>query len=449
MDGVRFSTTDSILLGSVLFFMQIYIYPISSIPFRKTLSVVLFSGMIFFAPQQVSAITPDTLTVQAADYSETIDASALTALLHLETHLTYFPSYTSEIEDTSFCPTEDFFCQFSLSRAFSHHLKTETTYTPDTEALKRFIAHLREKVNQDPVDVRFTVSDGQVIVAESERTGRHLNEEKSLILLRNALQNTTKKSVTVTLETTITEPKLVATDRERLGLKELVGEGTTNFSGSTKNRIYNIKRALEQFQNIVIAPNEEFSFIKYLGEVDGEHGYLPELVIKNNQTTPEFGGGICQVSSTVFRTAIYSGMKITARRNHAYPVHYYAPYGMDATVYIPKPDLTFVNNTPGAILVQSSIEGTKLTFRFYGTNDKRNVVVDGPHILEHNPDGSMKTVFTQEVNTAEGENFIRDSFWSNYKSPSLYPLPGQEQVLVTKPNGWSEREWTAYKKIHP
>ncbi|MEI8096612.1 MAG: VanW family protein, partial [Candidatus Moraniibacteriota bacterium] len=253
----------------------------------------------------------------------------------------------------------------------------------------------------------------------------------------------------ISLPTEVTAPKLMTSDRERLGLKELVGEGRTNFAGSPKNRVYNINRALEQFQNIIIAPNEEFSFVKYLGDVDGEHGYLPELVIKNNETIPEFGGGICQVSSTVFRAAIYSGMKITARRNHAYPVRYYTPYGMDATVYVPKPDLTFINNTPGAVLVQSTVEGSNLTFRFYGTKDGRTVTIDGPHILERGLDGSMKTVFSQEVNNANGENFIRDSFWSNYKSPSLFPHPGQEPNLTTKPKGWSEKEWVAYKKIHP
>lgn len=411
--------------------------------------IVLFLSITLAVPYKASAITPETLTLTADDYTETLDASALTGLMHLDTRITYFPSYRSEIEDISFCPTQKLFCEFSLSRTFTSYLKVTTKSTPDTEASKKFIADLSEKVNRDPVDVQFSVTDGQVVIAEPERMGRRLDAEQSLALLTNALQNATSESVTVKLVTVAEEPKLVAADRERLGLKELIGEGSTNFSGSSKSRIYNIKRSLEQFQNLVIAPNEEFSFIKYLGDVDGENGYLPELVIKNNQTTPEFGGGICQVSSTVFRAAIYSGMKITARRNHAYPVHYYAPYGMDATVYVPKPDLTFVNNTPGAILVQSSIEGTKLTFRFYGTSDRRTIKVDGPHILEHNPDGSMKTVFTQEVNTAEGENFIRDSFWSNYKSPSLYPLPGKEQILVTKPNGWSEREWSAYKKIHP
>ncbi len=390
-----------------------------------------------------------TLTLQAGNYTETLSATDISRFTRLDTRVTYSPSVRSEIQNTSFCPTEQPFCTFSLSRSRRHHLRTATMSTIDTGAIGAFVREFAAKVVRDPIDVKFAVSDDRVIVAEPEQAGYRLKEAESIILLTHVLETAEAKTARITLPVEITQPKLVASDRERLGLKELVGEGRTNFRGSPKNRIYNIKRSLEQFQNVIIAPGEEFSFVDYLGEVDGEHGYLPELVIKNNQTTPEFGGGICQVSTTVFRAAIYSGLKITQRRQHAYPVKYYAPIGMDATIYIPKPDLAFVNNTPGAILIQSTIEGTELAFRFYGTKDGRVVSVDGPHILQSNPDGSMKTVFSQLVTDASGNNLINDSFWSNYKSPSLFPHPGDDPIYTTKPKGWSEKQWNDYKKIHP
>ncbi|MFZ2187573.1 MAG: VanW family protein [Candidatus Moraniibacteriota bacterium] len=428
--------------------MKTPFFSLSKLFAPQVLIMVVFGGSLF-SPHSASAMTPAAIVLQAGDYAETIASPRISSFMHLKTRIGHSPISRSEIEDPAFCPTDKLFCAFSLSRSFLHHLHTTAISTPDTEAIKTFVADLAEKVIQDPVDVRFAVADGRVIVATPEKMGRRLKEEESRALLMRVLENSDTESIKISLPTEITAPKLVASDRERLGLKELIGEGHTNFAGSPKNRIYNIKRALEQFQNIIIAPNEEFSFVKYLGDVDGEHGYLPELVIKNNQTTPEFGGGICQVSTTVFRAAIYSGMKITQRRNHAYPVRYYTPYGMDATVYIPKPDMDFINNTPGAILMQSTIEGTELTFRFYGTKDGRTVTVDGPHILASNPDGSMKTVFSQLVTDAVGTSIINDSFWSNYKSPSLFPHPGQEPVLTTKPKGWSDKEWATYKKIHP
>jgi vancomycin resistance protein YoaR len=311
------------------------------------------------------------------------------------------------------------------------------------------VSDLTERVTRDSENATFSADEnGAIIVTKQEQPGLKLDEKASVQLIADRIRSEDSNTTDITLAVETVQPTIVASDRDRLGLKELVGQGKTNFKGSTKNRIYNINRALQQFQGALIAPGETFSFVTVLGEVDGEHGYLPELVIKDNQTLPEFGGGICQVSTTAFRAAINTGLKIVERRNHAYPVHYYYPYGMDATVYVPKPDLRFTNNTPGYILMQSSISGTELTFNFFGSKDGRTVKIDGPHILESNPDGSMKTVFSQLVTDASGEEIVKDSFWSNYKSPSLFPHPGEE-IIKEKPAGWSKREWDNYKKIHP
>jgi vancomycin resistance protein YoaR len=421
---------------------------------RSFLLLGLAGGLFSFSPTAYGASDRGPLSIEiiAGDYRQTLTTSDFASWFQTDTRLVAGSAFRSEIEDTTYCPTDALYCVFSLSRSTKERMAIRSVKTVHEENIRSFVSALAPQINQEPKDAIFGVgSENQIIVSEPEKVGRLLNEEESAdLILRTLLgENMSNLSLSLTLPTEVATPTIVSTDRERLGLKELVGEGKTNFKGSPKNRIYNINRALQQFQNVLIAPGQEFSFVDYLGEVDGEHGYLPELVIKNNQTTPEFGGGICQVSSTVFRAAIYSGLKITERRNHAYPVQYYKPYGMDATIYIPKPDLKFTNNTPGYILMQPTVDGYDLTFRFFGTRDGRTVNVDGPHILESNPDGSMKTVFTQEVNNGEGQNFIRDSFWSNYKSPSLFPHPGDEPVYTTKPKDWSEKQWKEYKAIHP
>ncbi len=415
-----------------------------------------FSGALFPFPFTTSSAlaadnVPLSIKIIAGDYTETLAAPDFSSWFRLETALSVNPSQKrSEIQNTTYCPEKLWYCEFSFSRFSRERITVSLVRVTEEDTIKSFIAGLGARVNQEPSDALFGIGDNnQITVAVEEKLGRRLEEKESVAIILRALlaENTNNLSLSLELPTETIKPAISGSDRERLGLKELVGEGRTNFKGSPKNRVYNIKRALEQFQNVIIAPGEEFSFVDALGEVDGEHGYLPELVIKNNQTMPEFGGGICQVSTTVFRAAIYSGLKLTERRNHAYPVQYYKPYGMDATIYIPKPDLKFVNNTPGYILIQSIIEGDNLTFRFFGTKDGRVVSVDGPHILERGDDGSMKTVFTQEVNDSNGKNFIRDSFWSNYKSPALFPHPGQEPVYTSKPAGWSEKQWKEYKDL--
>ncbi|HWQ59916.1 MAG TPA: VanW family protein [Candidatus Fimivivens sp.] len=379
------------------------------------------------------------LSVIADGFSETVPTTTLSTFSTTETVLIPRSLIRSEIEDTDTCDAP-MLCLWTVPlRARETTLAVSTARKIDSAAIAKYVSTLPTRVNRAPSDPKFgETPDKAITLLGPAKDGLTLDESAAVPAIRDAIAN---GAGTVTLPTKTVPPSIDTTDPSELGLTGVVAEATTNFRGSPKNRIFNINRALQQFQGVLIAPDEEFSFVKHLGEVDGDHGYLPELVIKENKTEPEFGGGICQVSTTVFRAAINAGMKITARRNHAYPVSYYKPYGMDATVYVPKPDLRFVNNTPGHILVFSSIEGTALTFRFYGTPDGRQVAIDGPHILESNPDGSMKTTFGQKVTDASGNVIIDDTFASNYKSPSLFPHP---QDYTEKPDDWSKKQWKAY-----
>jgi len=207
-----------------------------------------------------------------------------------------------------------------------------------------------------------------------------------------------------------------------LGITALIGSGETNFAGSPASRIHNIRVGSNKFQGTLIAPGEEFSFNTLLGEVTAKEGYLPELVIKKGETVPEYGGGLCQVSTTFFRAAVRSGLEITQRYNHSYPVVYYGIPGFDATIYPPSPDLRFLNNTENHILIQYRIEGTKLAWDIYGTDDGRTVELDGPHVYDKKPDGSMKAWLTQKLFDEGGELAYEKTFYSNYKSPELYPI---------------------------
>ena len=418
--------------------------------------------VLWLAPSPVSAAPsttedisrnpiPQEIQLKINDVSTTLSSTTLSSWFSIQSRLTFHPNTTTEIENIRLCPLSDGFCDFALSRHIRQTIKREITPLFDEESIRKTLGQIDSTVGKDAIDAKFSVDEnGRVTTFSEGQEGLHIDADKSVHVITEALRNQSgEKSLSITLPTISIKPNVQSTDASKLGVTELIGEGRSNFAGSPKNRIHNFTHALEQFNGFLIAPKEEFSFVKILGPVDGEHGYLPELVIKQNKTEPEFGGGICQASSTVFRAAIYSGLQITARRNHAYPVRYYTPYGMDATVYIPKPDLRFINNTPGHILIQTSIEGKEVVVRFYGTKDGRTVEVDGPHILESNPDGSMKTVFTQKVTDTQGNVIINDGFKSNYASPNKYPHPGQEPVFTEKPDDWSKKQWEEYKKIHP
>lgn len=283
-------------------------------------------------------------------------------------------------------------------------------------------AYLSDKVSPN-VDIiatapRLAMSDGKITVVNPGTTGKILDITKAIDLIKQNISN-------ISIATQLNLPQkdaqpLTLEKLSEMGIDTLLTSGQSNFSGSTTSRIHNIKIGASKFDGMLIAPGGEFSFTTQIGIVDASTGYLPELVIKNNKTVPDYGGGLCQVSTTLFRAAVLSGLKITERHPHAYPVRYYDPQGFDATVYIPSPDLRFVNNTTGYILIQSRIEGKKLYFDVFGKDEGKEVKIIGPTITEKNPDGSMKTTLTQQV-WQSGTIISSQTFNSSYNSPSLYP----------------------------
>ncbi len=399
-------------------------------------------------PADILKKIPADLNLTAGETNYPLSQAEISLWLEEKNYLSYDSTYSSEIENINFCAfKKSFGCRLSFPYENQTHIKKSFFLEINRTSIENFVKDLARKVSKDPVDAKFQIEDGKVSVFSLSSPGIKLNEEKSTEILENYLlaQNF---STSPNLPIEKISPEVSSNSQNDLGISSLIGEGKSNFKGSPKNRIFNINVASNRFNGVLIKPGEEFSFVKILGEVDGEHGYLPELVIKKDKTEPEFGGGICQVSTTAFRAAINSGLEITARRNHAYPVSYYNPQGMDATVYVPRPDLRFINNTPGHILIQTKIEGTELVFDFYGTDDGRKTNVIGPKILERNPDGSMKATFTQQVFGKDGNMIREDVFNSAYDSPNKYPHPGSVTTLTEKPKDWSNNEWKKYKNEH-
>src|SRR5258708_895032 len=274
------------------------------------------------------------------------------------------------------------------------------------------INEIAAKINQSAHEARLTL-DGSKFAKEFDpgQNGQGLDA----YALRSALLSN-KTKISLPIITSFPGNKLA--DTNNLGIKELVAVGESNFTGSPKNRIHNITAGAGKFNGLLIDQGEEFSFNKYLGDVDGEHGFLPELVIKKSGVVPEFGGGLCQVSSTTFRAAMNAGIPITARRNHSFAVQYYSPQGTDATIYPGSQDLKFINNLTGTILIRTRIDGKKLYFEFYGTKDNRQISFEGPVQYDKKSDGSMKATWTRHV-TLNGQT-ADQTFNSVYQPPALF-----------------------------
>jgi len=422
----------------------------------KLPSIIIFASAAFFIsaePLRAQTKDPGMPNIPLAfeeDFDTTLEPEVYVEWIGFSFALEPAADKPSTLANPNFCAHA--LCSLETSRrnAFSKDIRREIHI--HSEPLQSYLENLQETSRIDPENARFEFDEesGRVRAFSPGRDGAEIaleaaRENLTKTLLSIAANPQETEAAALTLPSHIIPAKTHSEDAEAFGVTSLLGEGQSNFSGSSSDRIFNIRFASDKFHGTLIAPEEEFSFVDILGEVDEAHGWRPELVIRNNRTEPEYGGGICQVSTTLFRAAVHAGLRITMRQNHSYPVKYYQPIGFDASVYVPMPDLRFVNNTPNHLLVQREIDGNKLLFRLYGTDDGRRVTVTEPEVLERGEDGSMKTVFTQTVTNSGGETLIDKSFYSNYDNPKNYPKP-EDIDLSEKPKDWSKRQWEEYKK---
>lgn len=246
----------------------------------------------------------------------------------------------------------------------------------DPEAFNKFLAeNLAPQVNQELQDAKLTITDGRVSEFQAARAGRVINPEATLQSVNSEFVEGSSSKVSVSFK--VTQPKILTEDINQLGLKELIGVGVSSFTHSTKNRIHNITTGAKALNGLLIKPGEEFSLVEALGIIGAQSGYVPELVLKGNKIIPEYGGGLCQIGTTIFRAALASGLPITERQAHSLRLSYYEPAGFDAAIYGPHPDVRFINDTGNNILIQSKIEGETIKFEFWGTKDGRSMLFTG------------------------------------------------------------------------
>ena len=261
--------------------------------------------------------------------------------------------------------------------------------------LQEFLSQFKEQIEIQARDAKFEIKNGRVVEFQASQDGVKIDYDKTLYQLEYNLIDKQQDSSWIY---TVFEPAEINTsDINDLGVQEIVGIGKSNFRGSPANRIHNIKNGAVAINGLIIAPGEEFSVNGALGEISARTGYLPELVIKGNRTIAEYGGGLCQIGTTMFRLALDAGLEITERKPHAYRVIYYEPAGTDATIYPPHPDFRFINDTDSNLLLQTRVEGYDLIFEFWGKSDGRQVKVFDPTIWNISSPGPTKYIETEDL----------------------------------------------------
>lgn len=343
-------------------------------------------------------------------------------------------------------------------QAYLRGVTLEPSYHYSSEELETFFKPIAEKLKVEPVDALFKFEGGKVLAFRPSSDGQEVDiqelkreiEEKTLTIMYQARPQTIPLQIPIR----IVKPNVTTEKANNLGIKELIGQGTSLFQGSIINRVYNITLASSRINGILVAPGEIFSFNKALGDVSAFTGYKQAYVIQDGRTILGDGGGVCQVSTTLFRALLNTGLPIVERNAHSYRVGYYeqdSPPGFDATVFAPSVDLRFKNDTGNHILIQSVIDPTyyRLTFLLYGTKDGREVTISQPVITNQSkapeplyqddpnlPKNEVKqvdfaaagatTTFTRRV-SKEGKVITSDKFVSNFRPWRAVYLRGTKE----------------------
>jgi vancomycin resistance protein YoaR len=292
-----------------------------------------------------------------------------------------------------------------------------------------YVSNLASNVDQQAENAVISMTNGQPTAASPGQNGLQLDQSGSVAAIVAALAKPAATDRTLALTVKTITPAVTSDSLASLGIKDLISEGETWFPGSSYNRNVNIRVGASRFNDILIAPGETFSFNNTLGLVDAAHGYLPGLVILSDHEEVQYGGGLCQVATTAYRAALLAGLPIVARTNHSYAVSWYTtPYGVpgvDATIYLPSPDLKFTNDTGSYILIQTIMSGSTLKFDFYGTKTKTGQI-RGPYFVRgnNNPALPSQTVFYRDILDLGGQVTHTDTINTFYQSSTLFPITG-------------------------
>ncbi len=277
---------------------------------------------------------------------------------------------------------------YFFSDLYTKLFKGTTDLTPyfrwNSSILEEKLDSLAAQIDVPVEEALFDYSEGKVTAFRPSRDGRRLNTEyarKEFTRLLTTIHSDTKFPMRISLTADRIAPTATTENANSLGIRELIGRGYSEFHGSIAGRIHNVALAASRLNGVLIKPGEELSFNDAIGDISAATGYQSAYIIKDGRTILGDGGGVCQVSTTLFRAALNAGLPVLERKPHAYRVHYYEEggfkAGIDATVFAPSVDLRIKNDTAGYILIQTKTDtkNLSLVFELYGTSDGRRAEV--------------------------------------------------------------------------
>ena len=281
--------------------------------------------------------------------------------------------------------------------------------------------YIKRYTTEKPVEAGYEIENHRIIFTESQ-PGVSVKKADIEAAIRNSVGNT------LDIPAKITQPKLTSESLRSTLLAHELGKFSTDYSSSSADRAFNIKLACEKINGYVLAPGEEFSYNNVVGPRTVERGFRIANVYVGNTVQPGIGGGICQVSSTMYNAVVFADLEITQRRNHTLPVAY-VPMGRDATVSYGGTDFCFKNNTSMPVEIRAIAEGGINTIIIVGTDEhpEREIKIT----TQQTGSSSPKVIVKKDATIPQGEIKI-DSPGTNGSSHIAYKVVYENGIEISR-----------------
>jgi vancomycin resistance protein YoaR len=299
-----------------------------------------------------------------------------------------------------------------------------------------FFERFRPAVDQEPVDAAFVVMPGDRVVVRPGKPGLVMDVKAAGQAILAAALSPTGRTAKLVVQRA--QPERTTREARAMGITGRVA-GYTTYYGGEPNRIHNVQLVARLVDGAMIAPGSTFSFNGTTGERTPDRGFREAPVIINGELQDGIGGGVCQVSTTVFNAAYEAGLPIESRTNHALYISHY-PQGRDATVNYPDIDLKFRNDTGRWLLLRTFVGSSALTVKLYGTPQNRRVESEtGP--LEVTGEPTAKRIPNPSVWT--GVETVEDSGEPSRKTSVVRRVYAESGKLL------SETTWSSWYRAEP
>ncbi len=368
---------------------------------------VLVDATLAQVSQQLQAFVPATIPLQTREIPPRLDdATVAAARAQIETILQGPLTLRADKHEYEWT-VRDLADMIIINRVPSAE-GDRIVVSLDQDMIARRIHQIADETEKPGTRPRVAWNNGDLKITKPGKPGLRLDEARARDMVIAAAMG---RDRTLDLPMVPTDPPVTEANLHQLGIRELVSIGKSDFTGSAAYRIHNIGVGMQLLNGLLIAPGEEFSFNKNIGQINAANGFVQGAAIIQNRTQQEFGGGICQDSTTLFRAAFWAGLPITERWGHSFYISWYDKYalgprgngpGLDATIFTGGPDLKFVNDTGAWLLIQawSDPKTGVAQIELYGT--KPNRTVDLTHkVYDHVP-APTEPVFVADPKVPRG-----------------------------------------------